>query len=95
MEFHGNHPVATLEGHLWSNVSSKFHENSGILKPISRNRDMGVFFYLKFRETPQKGVYFDTVFWAFLRSVSYQLFLMNLWLCNIEIYNDVRKVFLK
>ncbi len=37
-------PVANLQGHLWSNVCSKFHENRGILKHISRNRDMGVFF---------------------------------------------------
>ncbi len=36
--------VATLQGHLWSIVCSKFHENRGILKPISQNRDMGVFF---------------------------------------------------
>ncbi len=37
----------------------------GILKPISRNRDMGVFFYLKFRETPKKGLYSDIVFLSF------------------------------
>ncbi len=34
--------MATLLEHLGSNVSSKFHENRGILKPILRNRDMGV-----------------------------------------------------
>ncbi len=77
-------PVATLQRHLWSNVSSKFHENRGILKPISRNRDMGVFFTWNFMKPPQKGVYFDTVFWAFLRYVSYQLFSMNLVLSNIQ-----------
>ncbi len=37
-------PMATLQRHLWSIVCSKFHENRGILKLISRNRDMGVFF---------------------------------------------------
>ncbi len=36
--------VGTLHGHLWSNVCSKFNENRGILKPISRNRDMGLLF---------------------------------------------------
>ncbi len=51
-------PVATLQGHLWSKLCSKFHENRGILK----------------LNITQKGLYFDTVFWAFLRSVSYQLF---------------------
>ncbi len=62
--------VATLQRHLWSNVCSKFHENWCILKPILQNRDMWVFF----RETTQKGVYFDTVFWAFLTYLSNQLF---------------------
>ncbi len=37
-------PVATLQGHLWSNVCSKFQQNRGILKAISQNREMGVFF---------------------------------------------------
>ncbi len=36
--------VATLQRHLWSNVCSKFHENKGILKPISQKCDMEVFF---------------------------------------------------
>ncbi len=36
-------PVATLQGHLWSNVCSKFYENRGILNPISQNGDMGFF----------------------------------------------------
>ncbi len=82
---HLEHPakVATLQRHLWSNVCSKFHENRGILKPISQNPDMGVFFTWNFVKHPKKG-YFDTVFWAFLWSVSYQLFSMNLILCNIQ-----------
>ncbi len=48
-------PVATLQGNLWSNVCSKFHENRGILKPISRNHDMGVFFTWNFVKPPEKG----------------------------------------
>ncbi len=55
--------VATLQGHLWSNVCSKFHENRGILKPITRNPDMEVFFTWHFVKPPKKGYiltpYFD------------------------------------
>ncbi len=35
-------------------MCSKFPENRGILKPILRNHDKGVFFYLKFHEIPPK-----------------------------------------
>ncbi len=35
--------IAAFLEHLGFNVCSKFHENRGILKPISQNRDMVVF----------------------------------------------------
>ncbi len=41
-------PVATLQVHSWSNVCSKFHENRGILKPISRNRDVCIVYFTQF-----------------------------------------------
>ncbi len=49
--------VATLQGHLWSNVSSKFHKNMGILKPISRNRDMGCFLPEISWNPPKRGIF--------------------------------------
>ncbi len=36
-------PVVTLLEHLGSNICSIFHKNMGMLKPIARNHDMGVF----------------------------------------------------
>ncbi len=51
--------VATLEGHLCSNVCSKFHKNRGIFKSILRNHDMGVFFTWNFVNPPKKEVYFE------------------------------------
>ncbi len=80
--------VATLQGHLWSKVCSKFHENRGILKPISRNRYMGVFFTWNFVKPPKKG-YISTMYFEF----SWELLAINCfqWTCDCAIYNDVRK----
>ncbi len=70
-------PVTTLQRHLWTKVCFKFHENRGILKPISRNCDMGVFFTWNFVKSPKKGYIL-----SFIVNGSW-LFSMNLWLCNI------------
>ncbi len=80
--------MATLQRHLWSNVCSQFHENMGILKLISRNRDMGVFFTWNVVKPPKKGYiltpYFE-LFWD-LSAINY---FQWTWYCAI--YNDVRK----
>ncbi len=78
--------VATLQRHWWFNVCSKFHENRGILQPISRNRDMGVFFTLNFVKPPKKGYILTPNFelsWH-LSAINYFQWTFNLVLCNIQ-----------
>ncbi len=81
-------PVATLQRHLWSNVCSKFHENRGILKPISRNRNMGVFFTWNFVKPPQKG-YILTPYFELSWDLSAINYFQWIWYCAI--YNDVKR----
>ncbi len=50
-------PVATLQGYLWSNLCSKFHENRGILQPVSRNHDRGVFCTWNIMKPPKRGIF--------------------------------------
>ncbi len=50
-------PVVTLLEHLGSNMCSKFHKNMGMLKPIARNHDMGVFLTWYFMQTHTMGIY--------------------------------------
>ncbi len=82
------HPVATLHRHLWSNVCSKFHEIMGILKPISRNRDIGVFFTWNFVKPPKKWYILTPYF-----ELSWDRSAINYfqWTCDCVIYNDVRE----
>ncbi len=55
-------PVVTLPGHLWSNVCSNFHVNRGILKPISRNHDVGVFFLPGISwNPPRRGIFWQCI----------------------------------
>ncbi len=81
-------PVVTLQRHLRSNVCSKFHENMGILKPISRNRDMWCFLPEISWNPPKKGYILTPYF-----ELSWDLSAMNYfqWTCHCAIYNDVRK----
>ncbi len=81
-------PAATLQGHLWSNVCSKFHEIRGILKPIHEIVIWGCF-YMKFLETPKKG-YILTLYFE----LSWNLSAMSdcfQWTYDCAIHYDVRK----
>ncbi len=83
--------AATLQGHLWSNVCSKFHEKRGILKPISWNCDMGVFFTWNFVKPPKKGYivtpYFELYWDLSAMSDCFQ------WTCDCAMYNVRKSVF--